>query len=222
MGIERRKKNACLILQSDSSQQISQSQCHSITNSPALFQAFCCHAAACIFFSTTECEMYFELQQGVRVSPSFSLFFSLSLSAPCQVIGTIFPLFSCPLFLLFICHHPENLLLLPHTTPSSPAPPPPPCAGLELEMREAMGGFDWLRCWDVILCKLKCEVYASGWVCVSKREGAGAMCDARFIGSQAHLFVFYTSFRLRRAGSTFWLRVTQFHSTMRLSLSLII
>lgn len=46
------------------------------------------------------------------------------------------------------------------------------------------------------------------------------MCDARFIASQAHLFVFYTSFRLRRAGSTFRLRVTQFHNTVCASLSL--
>lgn len=197
-------------MQSDSSQQISQSQCHSIMNSPPLFQAFCCHAAACIFFfNHWMWNVFWASARGK----------GLSLSASCQVIGTIFPLFSYPLFLLFIFHHPENLLLLPHSTPSSPAHPPPPCAGLELEMREAVGGFDWLRCWDVILCKLKCEVCASGWVCVSKREGAGPMCDPRFIASQAHLFVFYTSFRLRRAGSTFWLRVTQFHSTVRLSLS---
>lgn len=28
------------------------------------------------------------------------------------------------------------------------------------------------------------------------------MCDAQFIASQVHLFVFHTSFQLRRAGST--------------------
>lgn len=100
-------------MQSDSSQQISQSQCHSIMNSPPVFQAFCCHAAACIFFSTTECEMCFELQQGVRVSTSFSLLLSLSLSASCQVIGTIFPLFLSSI---------PSLHLPPPTKPVTPPP----------------------------------------------------------------------------------------------------
>lgn len=111
--LREEKKRICLILQSDSSQQISQSQCHSIMNSPPVFQAFCCHAAACIFFSTTECEMCFELQQGVRVSTSFSLLLSLSLSAFCQVIGTIFPLFLSSI---------PSLHLPPPTKPVTPPP----------------------------------------------------------------------------------------------------
>lgn len=111
--LREEKKRICLILQSDSSQQISQSQCHSIMNSPPVLQAFCCHAAACIFFSTTECEMCFELQQGVRVSTSFSLLLSLSLSASCQVIGTIFPLFLSSI---------PSLHLPPPTKPVTPPP----------------------------------------------------------------------------------------------------
>lgn len=65
-------------------------------------------------------------------------------------------------------------------------------------------------------------------VCVYEREkeregvrrGAKAMHDAWFIASQAHLFVFYTSFRLRQAGSAFPLWVTQFHNIVCLSPSL--
>lgn len=111
--LREEKKRICLILQSDSSQQISQSQCHSIMNSPPVLQAFCCHAAACVLFSTTECEMCFELQQGVRVSTSFSLLLSLSLSASCQVIGTIFPLFLSSI---------PSLHLPPPTKPVTPPP----------------------------------------------------------------------------------------------------
>lgn len=68
------------------------------------------------------------------------------------------------------CPHPHpsrfpllSLPLSPSKKPVTP-PPPPPCAGLEIEMMEGMGGFDWLRCWDVILRRLKCEVCVN--VCV--------------------------------------------------------
>lgn len=147
------------------------------------------------------------------------LVLSPSLSASCQVIGTIFPLFLSSI---------PSLHLPP---PTKPVTPPPhhtlftrTSASTLCRVRagdEGGSGRFWLT--KMLRCNL---VQAEMWsvhfwlgVCVSKREGAGPMCDPRFIASQAHLFVFYTSFRLRRAGSTFWLRVTQFHSTMRLSLS---
>lgn len=112
--LREEKKRICLILQSDSSQQISQSQCHSIMNSPPVFQAFCCHAAVCIFFfSTTECEMCFELQQGVRVSTSFSLLFSLSL---CLLSGYRYH------FPSFFLSSIPSLHLPPPTKPVTPPP----------------------------------------------------------------------------------------------------
>lgn len=66
------------------------------------------------------------------------------------------------------CHVKVNcfvLLYLPplhhhHPDKSTPHPHPTLCAGLEVEMREEVGGFDWPRCWDVILSKLKSEVCA--------------------------------------------------------------
>lgn len=114
--LREEKKRICLILQSDSSQQISQSQCHSIMNSPPVLQAFCCHAAACIFFSTTECEMCFELQQGVRVSTSFSLLLSLSL---CLLSGYRYHFPSFPILYSF-----SSSATTHKTCYSSPTPHP--------------------------------------------------------------------------------------------------
>lgn len=174
-------------------------------NSPPLFGAFCCHAAACFHTHWT-----WNIFWATGDSLSLSLF----------PLSDYRQLFFPP---------PPSLCSLLSLSPSKkkPVTPPPhhtltprlhPCAGLGIEMMEGMGGFDWLKCWDVILCKLKCEVC----VCVWERKGLGQCVMLGFIASQAHLFVFYTSFRLRRAGSTFRLRVTQFHNTERLSLSLII
>lgn len=102
----------------------------------------------------------------------------LNFPPPFHVIdyGFFSPHFHFLLFLFLLHHDPEKKkAALPSTTPSKPSPPPPPCAGLEIEMREGIGGFDWLRCWDVILCEPKCEVCA-WWVgmCVRKRgKGLG-------------------------------------------------
>lgn len=76
-----------------------------------------------------------DYRQLIFIRPSLCLFLSLPLSTPKKPVT-----YSSP--------------------PPHPPHPHPPCAGLEIEMMEAMGGFDWLRCWDVILSKLKCEVCA--------------------------------------------------------------
>lgn len=102
--------------------------------------------------------------------------------------------FSSSTFLVFI---------ITIRTKAPPHPHPTHCAGLEVEMREEVGCFDWLRCWDAILSKLQSEVCA----CAPQKKNAVAMCAARFIALQAHLFIFYTSFRLRRASSRFRLCV---------------
>lgn len=147
---EEGKKNCiCLILQSDSSQQISLSQCHSIMNfTPLTILLPCFHA---------------NWLRNAFIERGKSLSHPLS-SASYYCSFPLSPCFSSS------SPHREKLSLLPATL-FPPYPPTLLCAGLEIEMREEVGVFDWLRCWDVILCTLKCVVHGC-WVivCMQKRK----------------------------------------------------
>ncbi len=174
MGIERRKKKCiCLILQSDSSQQISLSQCHSIMNSPSLFWAFCCHAAASCHTHWTW-NIFWATARG-----SLSLSLSLSLALPWQIIDNwFFPPSLCP-FPSLPLSTPKKPVTPPPPPPPPPHPPPSPSTLCWVRDRDDGGnGRFWLT--KMLRCNLEqAEMWSVCLLCVCVcvrvpvREGKG-------------------------------------------------
>lgn len=114
MGIERRKKTymshfAIWFVSANQPESMSFHNELSSSIPSILLPCSCLY----FFFSTTECEMCFELQQGVRVSTSFSLLFSLSL---CLLSGYRYH------FPSFFLSSIPSLHLPPPTKPVTPPP----------------------------------------------------------------------------------------------------
>ena len=120
-------------------------------------------------FTPAERGIYFELERRGK-GPSLSIYLS-ALSNYRQLFSP--PPSVCPHSLSVTtqktCYSspPRRHTLSTLTSPHIASPP-------EIKMMEGMGGFDWLRCWDVILkCVLVC-VWVCVCVCVCMRgEGPG-------------------------------------------------
>lgn len=139
-----------------------------------------CHVAAC--FHTNWLKNVFWVTGRGK---------GLSFLPPCHVkVNCFFLLYFPP---LHHCHPDKSIP--PTTLPTTPFPPSTPlCAGLEIEMREGVGGFDWLRCWDVILSKLKCVL--AGWLCVcgcekKKKNGWGNVWCSVYCIASSFVYILY-------------------------------